>query len=589
LIIIDVDSKRELAHLDLVGAPGEVVATAGGSLAVTLPQASKVQVVAFDGKALQPVCDVDTPSEPAALAMTPAGERLLVTSGWGQMLTAFSSATLREEFRVPLGRDPHSVVVEDDGRRAFVSHTVGGQVSVVDLAKRTVSHVNLNLPSPAERQASQANAFVASSSGIVKAVAEAPAQMVEAFAGFSARPERIANQAFALALSHNPEGRVLVPLVEVNPGDPTQRSGGYGSPGEVAAVPAVAVFDQETLEVTPPFLEQTQRWGVPALVAGSEACLLPRSAQVDAARSMLLVSCLGSDMVVGYDAASPSPIEAEILRVPVASGPTGLAIDEGHQRAVVWSQFERTLSVVSWAQLDELDPEPQKAVAIALPAVEGRGLDANLALGRRLFHMTEDPRLAADGRACASCHVGGRDDGLTWSTPHGPRRTKMLAGLLEGTAPYSWDGAALDVEAQLSHTFARLSGQGGLRSQDLRSLVSYIQSLPVPPAAREVNDALIERGRVVFASEGTGCAECHGGRATTDLAIHDVESKADSDAAGRFDTPSLRFLSGRAPYFHDGRYQTLDALLAGCDGKMGHTGQLSGGDLRALKAYLEVL
>ena len=31
-------------------------------------------------------------------------------------------------------------------------------------------------------------------------------------------------------------------------------------------------------------------------------------------------------------------------------------------------------------------------------------------------------RLSGDGRACASCHPDGRDDGLVWSTPNGPRQ-----------------------------------------------------------------------------------------------------------------------------------------------------------------------
>ena len=57
----------------------------------------------------------------------------------------------------------------------------------------------------------------------------------------------------------------------------------------------------------------------------------------------------------------------------------------------------------------------------------------------------------------------------------------------------------------------------------------------------------------------------------------------------RFDTPGLGFLEGRAPYFHDGRYQTLRQLLLASDGKMGHTAQLSNADLNALEAYLRTL
>jgi hypothetical protein len=56
-----------------------------------------------------------------------------------------------------------------------------------------------------------------------------------------------------------------------------------------------------------------------------------------------------------------------------------------------------------------------------------------LTRSRALFHETDDFRLSADGRACASCHPDGREDGLTWATPDGPRQTIMLAGRIDGS------------------------------------------------------------------------------------------------------------------------------------------------------------
>jgi cytochrome c peroxidase len=68
-----------------------------------------------------------------------------------------------------------------------------------------------------------------------------------------------------------------------------------------------------------------------------------------------------------------------------------------------------------------------------------------------------------------------------------------------------------------------------------------------------------------------------------------VQSKARSDKSGTFNTPSLRFVSGGGPYFHDGRYKTLQQLLTDADRKMGHTAQLSGDDLQSLESYLRSL
>ena len=47
---------------------------------------------------------------------------------------------------------------------------------------------------------------------------------------------------------------------------------------------------------------------------------------------------------------------------------------------------------------------------------------------------------------------------------------------------------------------------------------------------------------------------------TTDGLRHDVKSRAAKDNHAEFDTPSLRFIARSAPFFHDGRYASLDEL-----------------------------
>jgi cytochrome c peroxidase len=68
---------------------------------------------------------------------------------------------------------------------------------------------------------------------------------------------------------------------------------------------------------------------------------------------------------------------------------------------------------------------------------------------------------------------------------------------------------------------------------------------------------------------------------------HDVESPKRGELKQAFDTPSLHLVAHSAPYFHDGRFPTLAQLLAGSDGAMGTTSQLSSEDRDAFVAYLE--
>jgi len=205
-----------------------------------------------------------------------------------------------------------------------------------------------------------------------------------------------------------------------------------------------------------------------------------------------------------------------------------------------------------------------------------------------------DPHVSADGRACASCHPDGREDALSWSTPDGVRQTPMLAGRVADTAPYGWLGNAEKLQDHLKKTFERLGGEG-LAKGEVTALVDYLRSM-APPIERALpvdpeHQALVDRGRSLFASTETGCSTCHdASHGFTDGTRHDVTVRAEGGAATEgFDTPSLRFVAGTAPYFHDGRYKTLDDVLIAPDHAMGESTRLSRRDRAALVAYLETL
>jgi hypothetical protein len=164
----------------------------------------------------------------------------------------------------------------------------------------------------------------------------------------------------------------------------------------------------------------------------------------------------------------------------------------------------------------------------------------------------------------------------------------MLAGRVSSAAPFSWSGTERDLQQHMAITFARLEGSGGLKGTELSALQVYVESLPTPPAQREV-DAKVAKGDAIFHSKAAGCTSCHSGSLETDNVRHDVQSKGAADDSGLFNTPSLRFVGGAGPYFHDGRYKTLRDLLADPDRTMGYTKHLSNGDLEALEAYLRSL
>jgi cytochrome c peroxidase len=167
-------------------------------------------------------------------------------------------------------------------------------------------------------------------------------------------------------------------------------------------------------------------------------------------------------------------------------------------------------------------------------------------------------------------------------------QTPMLFARLADTAPYGWDGAAKDLAQHLAHTTSRLGGSG-LSKRDVGDIGAYLASLAAPLGAAGPDRKLVARGAAVFHSAQAECSRCHAGEASTDGEMHDVDSGPTARKPRAFDTPSLRFVSRSAPYFHDGRYASLDELLGVTDGTMGHTSQLSPEDRGALEAYLGTL
>jgi cytochrome c peroxidase len=160
----------------------------------------------------------------------------------------------------------------------------------------------------------------------------------------------------------------------------------------------------------------------------------------------------------------------------------------------------------------------------------------------------------------------------------------MLAGRLDPmTQPYGWQGDAETVQAHLEQTLRRLGGRG-MNEGELEALVAYCQEMDVPRTDVAPRAELVNRGSELFHDETVGCAVCHteAGRGS-DGARHRVGSGPE------LETPSLTFVAGTAPYFHDGRYATLDELLRKSKGTMGWGAHLGDEDLRALEAYLLTL
>ena len=604
--VVDVSRGRVEAAIPVGGQPEQLLVLADGRVAVSITDESRVAVLEPTGNAAEPLvmrCSREVPAGPFGLAASTDDATVVVTSTVDSTLTALDAATFASSGIAAVPRGARGVLVDKSGK-AYVSHVVGAQVSVVDLAKiasspklidtrvRSGSKTAENLDLMALRSGSQAYTLASveihrtAMGGVGDGVAgEAP----DALAGkapprpakpnLPAKPKDPAKVAppepvAPVKPSTGPEisMRIVVPMVSVDAGSPGRPTQFYYGPPPVAGIPKQAPVAITIDPVAQKSVSSHVIATTPNLRSGE--CLLPRAAAFRSKNEKLYVTCLGIDTMLELDARAVDPMRAITRRFQLPKGPTGVALAEKEGMAVVWAQFDDALALVP------LDGGATTTIDLYRgPAM----LDDSLRAGREVFYRTEDARITSDGAACSSCHPDGLDDGVTWSTPDGMRQTLMLAGRLHGTEPYGWTRKQGTLEEYIADTSRRLGGSG-MDRESLKSLAKYAKNLPSPPASK-VKSELAGRGRELFMDRG--CGSCHIGGVGTDAKSHNVlGTPAETD---EIDTPSLIRVRMSGPYFHDGRYRSLDDLLSDKTSKMGETSSLSGEDQSAMRAYLESL
>lgn len=288
-----------------------------------------------------------------------------------------------------------------------------------------------------------------------------------------------------------------------------------------------------------------------ALDSADQPVNMPFALALDRFAQRLYVANAGSDDVSVIDL-NTGRARAHI---PVGVNPRGLVLNADNSLLYVHNALDSTVTTINTRTLEVDDVLPLSSL----------GVPADELLGAQLFHSARDPRISADGwLSCATCHFDGTSDGRTWEGfPGGARNTPLLYRLAE-TVPYQWAGdwdELADIERRIRHL---LAGEGliedglppldaplGGLSLDLDLLTTYLLNLPPPPAAvlPTADPEVIRRGAAVFAAQN--CATCHVGTVGTNLQLVDVGT------GGVFDTPSLRWLALSAPYFHDGRAESL--------------------------------
>ncbi|MHC5068635.1 MAG: c-type cytochrome, partial [Planctomycetota bacterium] len=300
--------------------------------------------------------------------------------------------------------------------------------------------------------------------------------------------------------------------------------------------------------------------------------------------------------------------------------PLGLALDGNTGRLFVHNYLERAVQVIDVSGVLDLSTLNGSTVATVASAA-GEALSTEVLLGKQIFNNAGDTRMSRDGYlSCASCHLGGGQDGRVWDFTErgeGLRNTITLNGRRgTGHGPVHWTanfdeihdfendirggfaGTGFLSEADFAATSDTLGAPKAGLSADLDALAAYVTSLSAYPRSphRSTDGSMTAaavRGEALF--KQLDCASCHSGADFTDsasLARHDVGTFASGSGQrlggvlDGLDTPTLKGAWATAPYFHDGSAATLADVLTRSGPAHGDAASLSAAEQDDLVAYL---
>ena len=324
----------------------------------------------------------------------------------------------------------------------------------------------------------------------------------------------------------------------------------------------------------------------------------------------------------------------------LCGAPSGVTLSVDEMTAYVFCRSTHGVASVPLLRYDDSDPPAiaapgtPKPPRVAYRDLAPDPLPEKAALGRRMFFNAADP-IMSEGYSCNACHPEGRDDGHVWhqdeslekdkagqetirdtrlhafaltTTPDAdigvPRQTPMLAGRVSA-GPYGWKAhsPSLKHRAIIGFSLHRWSGGWAYDAPKnldrSEALVAFLrQGLVTPTRHAEPLTPEEERGKRLFSDSAVGCATCHDPkteyttRALSELSPLPLDKKRfDKEKSPKYEfkIPSLAFIGGTAPYYHDGSIPTLELLIDLNGDRMGHTKQLSKDDRAALVAFLRTL
>ncbi len=285
-----------------------------------------------------------------------------------------------------------------------------------------------------------------------------------------------------------------------------------------------------------------------------------------------LVTLSGVDELVVHNSQTSS-------RVEVGAHPVDVVWDAERLVAYVICSLDDSVVVV----------DPKAAEVVARIDLGPQPVETPRERGERLFY---DGHQSLDGwLSCHSCHPDGHTNhGLADTFADGtfgsPKQVPSLLGVRDAN-PWGWNGSFRELHEQVRSSFVATMRGEGVDAGELNDVVAFLHTLEPPPPVDEgiwTQDDLaqIEQGRHLFGE--IGCKRCHVPPLTYTLDTTFDVGLQDEAGLKTYNPPTLRGVSQRHQFLHDGRATSLDDVFV----SHGHQleTQLSPDELVSLLAFL---
>ena len=569
---------------ELHRSPVDLVLSPDNAWFVSVNQTSDTAslVRTSDGKVLS---EAPVGHHPIGIALAPDGKSIYVSGHYSGDITLLEvqGETFTKVGSIDVGFEPHDIAISPDGATAYVATTANAQVAVINLPEcKVTSRIDVGRWPRHLALSPDGSRLAVGTSGdrgiTVVDTREGKAVYQEQFVGLN-----IGHLAASKDGKH-----VYFPwmVYRNNPISAGNIRLGWVLASRIARLRLDGPARREAMSLDPQG----------KAIADVEGIALTSD------ESRLIVSAGGTHELLVYrteglplkDYGGTDHIEPELLkdedrfhRIEVGGRPMGLAIGSDDNTVYVANYLHDSVQVIDLKE---------RKVAREIPL--GGPKEPSLARkGESIFY---DARRSLDQwYSCHTCHYeGGTNSVMMDTTNDGTAFTfKTVLPLhdLHETSPWTWHGWQTDLRAAMRKSLTETMLGPQPTEDDVDAMLAYFQSLETAPNPFRNKDGSLtpaaERGKAIFESDRAACATCHNGPYFTDGQVHDVGLGSSRDRYEGFGTPSLRGVYRRVKLLHDGRAESLEALLTGphAPEKVSGTGGLSEAEVKDLVEYLKSL